>query len=182
MGKRRKGREIFMEKKMKESENFDTHWASLASESEQYIESYYEKAGKKIFNLQLRYWVEALIKFEGLDKECNIKLEELLLILNSICNSLLILAGVNFKKPPQNDFIPHLMDLYDQWSLKKDKPELFYELCQMNENYNKLSKHLCKSPPRVKLLNKINYEEIRKYMNISIRISFWCSAANISFR
>jgi len=158
---------------MKESENFDPNFARLASGSEQYIESYYEKAGKKIFNLQLRYWIEALIKFERLDKECNIKLEELLLILNSICNSLLVLAGVNFKKLPQNDFIPCLIDLYDQWSLKKDEPELFHDLRQMNENYNKLSKHLCKSSLRSKLLNKIDYEKIRKYMNVTKEIWLW---------
>jgi len=86
-----------MGKKMKESDDFDPYWASLASGSEPFIKSYYDMAGKNIFNLQLRYWVEALTKFRDLDEECNIKVEELLLIINLICNSLLILAGVNYK-------------------------------------------------------------------------------------
>lgn len=79
---------------MKESKSY--RWAELASGQDNYIVEYYCKEKPNTFNLQLRYWVDALMKFQNI-YDGNYKVEELLLILNLLCSSLETLAGVNIK-------------------------------------------------------------------------------------
>lgn len=50
---------------MTQEDNY-LHWAGLASGEYDFIGEYYEKV--KIFNLQLRYWVEARNKFQKLSE------------------------------------------------------------------------------------------------------------------
>jgi len=63
--------------------------------------------------------------------------------------------------------------LYKKWGLKEEKRELFNKLSKMNENYNNLSKHICKSPSREKLLSEINYSQVREYMKATQDIWIW---------
>jgi len=75
-------------------ESNDFIWAEYGSWCMDYVGSYYEHVGTRIFNLQLRYWVEARMKFQNLYSG-NHKVEELFIILNLLCSSLETLAGVN---------------------------------------------------------------------------------------
>lgn len=161
---------------MKESKNF--YWAQFASGQVDYVDSYYEMVENKIFNLQLRYWVEALMKFQNLH-DANYKAEELLLILNLLCNSLETLAGVNIN-PPAKDYTPPLMTLYKEslkkdkeWDLSREEPDLFKNLEEMDNYHKKLCKHIHKSDSRRELLNQINHEKIRKYMKVAKEIWLW---------
>jgi len=161
---------------MEESKDF--YWAQLASGDIDYIGTYYEIESNVTFNMQLRYWVEALIKFQNLYVS-NFKVEELLLILDFLCHSLETLAGVNII-PPANDFTPSLMNLYKEslrndrgWNLKFDKPDLFKSLEEMNNYHNNLCKHINRSNSRKELLKQINLEKIRKYMNTAKNIWLW---------
>ena len=75
-------------------ESNDFIWAEYGSWCTDYVGSYYEHVGTRIFNLWLRYWVEARMKFQNLYSG-NHKVEELFIILNLLCSSLETLAGVN---------------------------------------------------------------------------------------
>jgi len=161
---------------MKESKKFTI--AQFASGCDYPVEEYYEYAGGQIFNLQLRYWVEALQKFTNLDPD-NFKKEELILILDCLCNSLATLAGVNIK-PKKKDYTPSLLELFKKtlkeqkgWDLKLEKPELLEELEEMREYHNNVCKHLNKSQSRKDLIGCIDYQRICKYMNTTQNIWLW---------
>ena len=144
---------------MKESKDF--YVATFASGLNP-VGEYYEYTQDRIFNLQLRYWVEALEKFINLYPG-NFKTEELVLILNCLCNSLETLAGVNIK-PPKNNRTPSLLNLYrltlkeqKGWDLESEEPQLLEELKGMAEYHNNICKHLNRSQFRINLLHSINH-------------------------
>ena len=160
---------------MKESKGFSI--AHYASGSPEYlIDDYYHLVKDNIFNLQLRYWIEALCKFENL-YQGNFKVEELVLILNLLCNSLETLAGVNINP---RKFTPPLSKLYKEtlvddrkWNLASEEPGLFAELEGMIEYHNNVCKHLNRSSSRKDLLKKIDYKKIKKYMKTTQEIWLW---------
>lgn len=162
---------------MKESDSFSI--AQYASGSPAFlVDEYYNLVSDKTFNLQLRYWVEALCKFENLN-EGNFKAEELVLVLNSLCNSLETLAGVNIK-PTKGDYTPSLTILYSKtlkeqkgWDLIREKPRLFAELQEMIKYHNNICKHLNKSSSRKELLKTIDYKKIQRYMKTTQEIWLW---------
>lgn len=160
---------------MEESKDFVM--AGFASGQGAFLDYYYGYVNNKIFNLQLRYWVEALEKFNNLTPELNLKKEELVIIINLLCQSLAILAGVNIR-PKKNT--PPLMVLFEKelskekkWNLISDNPILFNELKEMNTYYNNLSKHLNRSKYRKSLIREINSEKIKKYMYTTQNIWIW---------
>lgn len=166
-------------KKEKKPEEFDDLYifAEFASGFNDYRYPYYKFVGKKVFNLQLRYWVEALNKFQSI-YDGDERVEELLLILDMLCHSLEALAGVNIKPPPNNK-TASLIVLYGKqkkgkaWDLKEEKLDLFKELEEMDWFQKNLSKHINKSDSRKEMLKQINYEKIRKYMNVTREIWLW---------
>jgi len=161
---------------MEESEEY--YWAEAGSWFTDYVGPYYQMVGNKIFNLQLRYWIEALNKFQQIYYG-HYKVEELLLILNLLCNSLETLAGVNIR-PPAKDYTPPLMILYkdslridNRWDLRLEKPDLFKNLEEMDNFHKNLCKHIHKSNSRKDLLKQINHERIRKYIRTTKEIWLW---------
>lgn len=161
---------------MKESEEF--YWARFASGQIDYVDSYYKIVNDKIFNLQLRYWIEALMKFQNL-YDGNFKVEELLLILDLLCHSLETLAGVNINTPTK-DRTPPLMILYKktlkndkEWDSSQEKPFLFKNLEEMDNFHKNLCKHINRSDSRKELLKQVSYEKIRKYMETTKEIWLW---------
>ena len=151
--------------------------ADLSSNQIDYVDGYYEIAKKKkIFNLQLRYWTEALYKFQKID-ERNFILEEALLIINCLCNSLEALAGINIKPV---DHTPYLLKLYEEtlkkdkgWDFKSDKPRLWERLKEMNGYHTNICKHINKSTSRKEMLKEINYEKIEDYVTVTKEIWLW---------
>jgi len=142
-----------------------------------YIGAYYEmiKSNEQVFNLQLRYWIEAKNRFEGLNG--NFVLEEALLIIKLLCGSLEALAGVNIN-PPKNDYTPPLDKLFEEtlknnkgWDICSEKPELFTKLVSMDKYNKNLCKHLHKG--RKDLLKEINYEKLNEYMKTTQEIWLW---------
>ncbi|MDH5467474.1 MAG: hypothetical protein OEY25_08660 [Candidatus Aminicenantes bacterium] len=161
-----------------EESNDELILAEAASGFIDYKYEYYHEVGKKIVNLQLRYWVEALNRFQKTNEDCN-EVEEFILILNLLCSSLETLAGVNINPTPDN-YTPPLIKLYEErliedkkWNLKLEKPNLFKVLKEMDEYQKNLCKHLQKSHHRKELLKQINYEKIRKYMRTTKEIWLW---------
>jgi hypothetical protein len=160
------------------NESKDFIWAEYASGWTDYVDSYYKHVGTRIFNLQLRYWVEAQMKFQNLYDE-NYKVEELLIILNLLCCSLETLAGVNIK-PPKKDFAPALIWMYKNtlksdkgWDLENERPDLFKNLEDMDNYHKRLCKHIHISDSRRDLLKQVNYDNIRRYMNTTRDIWLW---------
>jgi hypothetical protein len=161
---------------MEESKDF--YWAQFSSGNIHYVDDYYRIIEDKIFNLQLRYWVEAREKAQNLYPG-NFKVEELLLILNLLCCSLETLAGVNIK-PPEKNFTPSLMTMYrctlkneKGWNLEQEKPDLFNNLKEMDNLHNKLCKHINISDSRKELLKQISYEKIQGYIDATRNIWLW---------
>lgn len=153
-----------------ENYNFETpdiYTAHLASASWSPIDAYYnEVKSKKIINLQLRYWTEALQKFEVLEENGFI-IEEGVLIINLLANSLSTLAGLNTKEER------HLITLYDKgdWNLKSEYPSRYKKLEELNSDCNKLSKHI--NWKRIELFKKIEYKKISEYMDLAQKIWVW---------
>jgi hypothetical protein len=159
---------------MKESKEF--YWAGAASGSTDYVSYYYDFVDTKVFNLQLRYWVEALSKYQQI-YEGNFKVEELILILNLLCQSLETLAGVNIKPRERT---PSLLTMYKKslkvekgWDIHGERRDLFNCLEEMVRYHNNLCKHINKSNSRKDLLSQISYEKIRKYLKTTKDIWLW---------
>jgi len=159
-------------------ESNDFMWAEYASGWTDYVDSYYKHVGTRIFNLQLRYWVEARMKFQNL-YEGNYKIEELLIILNLLCSSLETLAGVNIK-PPKDDHTPSLIKMYKEtltsdrsWDLPKGKPDLFEKLKEMDRFHKNLCKHINISSSRNALLKQISYEKLQDFVEATKNIWLW---------
>jgi len=159
---------------MKESETF--YWAEVASGSEDYVGYYYDFVGDKVFNLQLRYWVEALNKFQQI-YDGHFKIEELILIINLLCQSLETLAGVNIKPRKHT---PSILTMYKKslkddkgWDLFGERRDLYNSLEEMVIYQNNLSKHINKSSSRKDLLSQISYKKIRDYMKTTRDIWVW---------
>lgn len=156
----------------------ELYTACLASGNYKYIDKYYElntaaTTNTKIVNVQLRYWIEAVEKFYNLDpSDYNEKtIEEGVLIINLLANSLLILGGMNDRSGKSKT--PCLTELYKskEWDLKADKPDLYSTLKDLNDDYNHLSKHINKT--RAELLKKINYAKIKTYFEATRDIWKW---------
>lgn len=161
---------------MEESKDF--YWARYCSGNIHYIDGYYEIMGDNIFNLQLRYWVEAMEKVQNLSSG-NFKIEELLLILNLLCCSLETLAGVNIE-PPVDNRTPSLMAMYKHtlksekgWNLELEKPDLFTSLNEMDHIHKNLCKHINISNSRKDLLKQISYEKVQSYIEVTRNIWLW---------
>lgn len=161
---------------MDESKRFI--WAQYNSGWMQYVSDYYKHVGTKTFNLQLRYWVEALEKYQNLYYG-NYKVEELLIILNHLCGSLETLAGVNIC-PPKDDYTPSLIKMYGEvlktdrgWDLPKERPDLFVVLEEMDRFHKNLCKHINISSSRKDLLEQISYENIQHYITATRDIWLW---------
>lgn len=127
-----------------------------------YIEDFYDyPADKRVVNMQVRYWIEAVEKFNNLpEPEYGIDtLEEGILIVNLLANSLLVLGGVNWRGSGQ---VPPLLSLYDgdAFPLKAKHPELYAALEKLNRLYSKLSKHF--SLERAAIYSELAYDEIRR--------------------
>ena len=158
-------------------ESKDFIWAEYASGWTD-ADSYYRHVGTRIFNLQLRYWVEARMKFQNL-YDGNYKVEELLIILNLLCSSLEALAGVNIK-PPKDDLTPSLIKMYKVtlitdkgWDLLKEKPNLFDKLIEMDQFHKNLCKHINISSSRKALLRQISYEKTQDFIETTKNIWLW---------
>lgn len=151
--------------------------ACLSTGDYKYIDKYYEMntttSNPKIVNLQLRYWVEAVERFYNLDpSDYNENtIEEGVLIINLLANSLLILGGMNDKSG--KDRTPPLKELYSgkAWNLKEENFNLYDMLDKLNEDYNNLSKHMNKS--RAELLKSISYDKVKKYFEATRDIWKW---------
>ena len=142
--------------------------AHLASGISGFVNDYYDQVKHKkiMINLQLRYWTEAMEKFQQL-KEDEFIIEEGVLIINLLANSLSTLAGLNVEGQH------YLMTLYDKgdWNLKLEHPEWYKKLEELNSNYNKLSKHI--NWKRIELLKEIDYKKISEYMDLTQKIWVW---------
>jgi len=153
------------------------YMAELGSGQTDSVEDYYWTAREdNIFNLQLRYWVEALRKFQGLYEE-NFILEEGIVIINALCSSLETLAGVNIKPV---DHTPSLMTMYDKtlkndkgWDLRNDNLSLFAKLEEMDYYHKNICKHINKGNFKREMLKEINYVKIKEYMEITQEIWLW---------
>lgn len=151
--------------------------AELASGELDYIGDYYETAKKdKIFNLQLRYWAEALAKFQKLYDD-NFILDEALIIINCLCGSLETLAGVNIKPV---EHTPSLVRMYEVtlkldkgWDLKVENADLFEKLKEMDNYHKNICKHINKGNFRREMLGEINYRKIKEYMGVTQEIWLW---------
>lgn len=151
--------------------------ACLASGAYKYIDKYYEinttTKQPKIINVQLRYWIEAVEKFYNLKEEEYNEgtIEEGVLIINLLANSLLVLGGMNDKSGKERT--PHLLSLYSggAWDLKSEKADFYDELLKLNSDYNSLSKHMNKS--RAEFLKDISFEKLRNYMDLVRNIWKW---------
>ncbi|MBW2046145.1 MAG: hypothetical protein JRI96_14895 [Deltaproteobacteria bacterium] len=144
---------------------------------------YYEKVQKdpKSFNLQLRYWIEAVIQFRRLNG--HFAWEEAILILHLLCSSLETLAGVNIKSI-KRDRTPFLRELYEKtlkddygWDLSLDKEDQYNVLLEMDNYHKNLSKHLNSTKSRRDLLNKflnnVDYQRLCDYMKTTQEIWLW---------
>ena len=155
----------------------DLYTACLGTGSYKYIDKYYEintsTKNPKVVNIQLRYWVEAVERFYNLkEKDYNENtIEEGVLIINLLANSLAILGGMNDKT--KNAEHHYLLDFYSgcAWDLKNEKPDLYETLEDLNKNYTKISKHMIKS--RTKCLKDISYKKIKKYFETTKEIWKW---------
>lgn len=151
--------------------------AELSTGQIDYVDDYYEKVKtNKIFNLQLRYWTESLYKFQKLD-ESHFILEEALLIINCLCNSLETLAGVNINPV---DYTPPLVKMYEEtlkkdkgWDFTSDKPKLLEKLKEMDNYHKNICKHINKSNFKREMLKEINYEKLEDYMSVTQEIWLW---------
>jgi len=159
-------------------ESRDFIWAQYASGWPDYVDSYYKYVGTRIFNLQLRYWAEAQMKFQYLN-DGNYKVEELLIILNLLCSSLETLAGVNIK-PPKSNHTPPLITMYKDtlikdrsWDLPKERPDLYTKLDDMDKFHKNLCKHIQISSSRKELLKQISYDKIEAFMEATKKIWLW---------
>jgi hypothetical protein len=161
---------------MKKREFTKMYTAVCGTGCYRYIENLYDhvipKTDPNIVNMQFRYWIEAVEKFFNLpsnDYDESV-LEEGILIINLLANSLLILGGANYKGSGN---VPPLEKLYagDPFPLKREKPELYKTLCKLNNLYNKLSKHFC--PDRKRLYPEITYDSIRRYFKATSDIWLW---------
>ena len=141
-----------------------------------YIEKFYDhvipKTDPNIVNMQIRYWIEAVEKFFNLppNEYDESVLEEGILIINNLANSLLILGGANYKGSGK---VPPLKNLYagDPFPLKQSQPELYKTLLDLNNLYNNLSKHFC--PDRKRLYRQITHDSITRYFNATLDIWLW---------
>jgi hypothetical protein len=131
---------------------------------QRYIERYYleKKAlhNSDVVNMQIRYWIEAVEKFNNLaesDYEAD-TIEEGILIVNLLANSLLVLGGANWAGSGK---VPPLLELYggDPFDLKGKGPELYEHLRKLNDLYNKLSKHF--TLQRARLFSEMTYPAIK---------------------
>ena len=158
----------------------DLYTACLGSGAYKYIDKYYEintsTDKPKIVNIQLRYWIEAVEKFYNLSEADYNEgtVEEGVLIINLLANSLLVLGGMNDKSG--KDRTPPLLNLYagDSWDLESERPDLYKTLGDLNDDYNKLSKHINKS--RSDLLKDVSYEKLKRYMELTRCIWKWVLA------
>ncbi len=165
--------------------NCFSYIARVATGQTDYVRQYYKIKDEaevfdknKIFNLQLRYWAEAKTSFEKLNKS-NFILEEAVLIVNYLCSSLEVLAGVNIDLKEGNT--PCLKKLYEKtlvkekgWDLNKEKTDLFKVLSEeMNDYYTNICKHMNRTNSRRKMLEEITYEKVKKYMETTRAIWLW---------
>ncbi|MCG8508148.1 MAG: hypothetical protein MI741_02865, partial [Rhodospirillales bacterium] len=136
-----------------------------------YIEDFYDDSSEQhVINMQIRYWIEAVEKFNNLpESEYGVgTVEEGILIINLLGNSLLTLGGVNWQG--SSNRVPPLLELYggDPFPLKQERPELFMTLERLNDLYNKLSKHF--SLERSKLFPELTFQELRKLYDATAEI------------
>lgn len=158
-------------------ENDFFYIAELASGTIDYVEDYYETVKKdKIFNLQLRYWAEALVKFQKFYED-NFILDEALVIINCLCNSLETLAGVNINPVAHT---PPLIKMYEvtlktdkAWDLKFERLDLFDKLKEMANYHKNICKHINKADFRREMLSEIDYEKVKGYMKTTQEIWLW---------
>ncbi|MFH1051155.1 MAG: hypothetical protein V1779_09550 [bacterium] len=127
----------------------------------------------KIVNLQLRYLFDAIEKFVDLSENnftAN-EIEEGILIINHLSNSLLILGGMNDKSG--KDHTPTLLELYNgsAWNLEVEENDAYLILKEMNEKYSNLSKHINKK--KAIGLFDIDYKKIKMYVFNTFYIWNW---------
>ncbi|MGF1634787.1 MAG: hypothetical protein ACFCVE_13120 [Phycisphaerae bacterium] len=142
-----------------------------------YIEDFYSDAsGTRVVNMQIRYWIEAVEKFNNLpESEYDIDtLEEGILIVNLLANSLLTLGGVNWRGSGQ---VPPLLRLYDgtPFKLKQDRADLYAKLEALNDLYNKLSKHF--SLERAVIFPELTFNRLRELYDATADI--WLYVCNV---
>jgi len=156
----------------RESENFD--FAKFASGGFwEHSQTYYDRRNedREFINMQLRYWTEALDRFNELNED-NYTVEEGLLIINELGNSILALGSRNYN-PSIGEHIPSIPGLYGNkpWDLKSAENLLYEKLLQFNDIYNNLTKHV--NMTRIELLKIISYSDISKYMDMAQAIWKW---------
>ncbi len=159
---------------MKKTNNF--YIASLSSGEDYKGKYYYFKKSydePKIVNIQLRYLFEALDKFDELTSESYTAeiIEEGILIINLLSNSLLVLGGMNDKSG--KDRTPSLLGLYSGsvWNLKNEESDAYNILDEMNYKYNNLSKHINRT--KAKQVFEIDYLKIEEYIKNTYYIWNW---------
>lgn len=153
----------------------NSHIAVCATGYRRYVEDFYssvQSTSPATINMQVRYWVEAVEKFYSLDEDDYDQkvLEEGILVLNNLANSLLYLGGANWSGSGR---VPSLLELFNgkAFNLKQDRPELFKKLEEINRLYNKLSKHF--TLQRRVMFEEVTYKKLHDLLEASAKIWQW---------
>ncbi len=157
----------------------NTYVAVLGTGFQRYHQAFYNDLSrdddKRVVNLQVRYWIRAADTFHNLMRQQYTEdiIEEAVLIVNDLANSLQILGGVNWRAKGEEDRVPSLLELYDgaAFALKNEKPELYAKLEELNGLYNKLSKHF--SRDRRALFSELTWAKLSELYHAARRIWLW---------
>jgi len=134
--------------------NFDIAHLSTATNATQYMisgnNSFDYKATmipqesdlKLIVNIQLAFWKDAKYKYLQLVKPYDHPLlENIVLVIASLFLSMTFLFGVNLDTKNGQQKTPSLIDMVKSWKLKKDRPDLYRNLVEMDDFFSDKIRH-----------------------------------------
>jgi len=132
------------------------------------------KQGKRTSNIQLKSWIDAKHKYAKIKENNNQTLDDMILIVNLLGDSLTYLFGANYNTVNRT---PPLKDMVDKsfpsrgWDLKSDNLDLYNRFCELDEFHKDVSKHFSRS----KILKAANLTEqkLEQQMKTTCEIWIW---------
>jgi len=102
-----------------------------------------------VCNLQLKAWIDARDKYKKIKENENPNLDDMILTVNILGNSLTYLFGTNYNKRHETPALKYLIDTFypndRHWELKSDNIDLYNSFIELDKYHKDITKHFNKT-------------------------------------
>lgn len=132
------------------------------------------KQGKRTSNIQLKSWIDAKHKYAKIKENNNPTIDDMILIVNLLGDSLTYLFGANYntdnRTPPLKDMVDKIFPSRG-WDLKSDNLNLYNRFCELDEFHKDVSKHF--SRPKIPKAANLTVKKLEQHMKTACEIWIW---------